>query len=289
MSRESHAPAESLPERLVRKSRRVAKEARRRLLNLTQGGAPDTRVVFIMGAQRSGTRVPLVALESAPGILTYREGARPYFRNGRLQPDAELDRLFAACQFPVLVIKPLSESHRAQELLARFPTSRVLWIFRRPEDTIRSASIKWDSGGVAVSGLMDGTLPDDDWRRGGVTAEAMAEARALYRPGLSLQHANAILWYLRSRLVLDLGLFDHPRVLVVRYEDLSSAPAAHFPRVFDFVGQPCRESYLAGIHDRSVRRATLDDVPAEVVAACNQLHTAIERRYLAQASSAGRA
>jgi hypothetical protein len=280
MTREAQPPAEPLLEKCARKSRRLAKYMRRHVCNLL-GRRHPTRVVFIMGAQRSGTRVPLVALESAPDIVTFREGARPFFRGGRLRPDAVLSRLFDRCPFPVLVVKPLCESHRALDLLSRFPTSRVIWIYRSPEDTIRSASIKWDSGAAAVTGLIEGTLTDDDWRRGGLTADALAVAMRLYRPGLGLHHANAIMWYLRNRLVLDLDLFSHPRVLVVKYEDLSSAPSSHFPRVFSFVGASLAPSYLAGIHDRSVRRSTLADVPPEVLDTCRALYANIDRRYQA--------
>ncbi len=155
----SHAgvSAESLPDRLTRKGRRLLKYARRWALNAA-GRTEPTRPIFIMGAQRSGTRVPLLALESAPDILTFREGARPFFHGGRLQSDETLQRLFDRCAFPVLVIKPLCESHRAQDLLERFAASRIIWIYRRPEDTVRSASIKWQSGGDAVTRLVEGRL-----------------------------------------------------------------------------------------------------------------------------------
>ncbi len=285
MPSDAHVPDEPLSEKIARKSRRAGKYVRRWLLNATAGRTQPS-VVFIMGAQRSGTRVPLLALESSPDILTFREGARPFFRGSRLESDDVLEGLFARCPFPVLVIKPLCESHRALELLARFPAARVIWIYRRPEDTVRSASIKWDSGALAVTRLIEGTLPADDWRRGGLTDEAVAMARRLYRPGLGLHHANAIMWYLRNRLVLDLDLFAHPRVLVVKYEDLSSSPGTHFPRVFSFVGQSLAQEYLSGIHARSVRRALLEDVPADVLAACETLHAEIDARYEASVSVA---
>lgn len=277
--RRSGRDTESFRAGVVRRTRRMAKFARRLTLNALQGRTATTRVLFIMGAQRSGTRVPLVALESAPDVLTYREGARPYFRDGRLESDHSLDRLFAACPFPLLVLKPLCESHRAPDLLRRHPGSRVLWIFRGYQDTVRSASLKWSSGPEAVARLVTGRLDPGDWRLGGLTDEALEVARRLYEPGLSRHHADAILWYLRNRLALDLGLFDRQDVLVVRYEDLSTDPVRHFPRVFDFVGQTLRPDYLVDIHARSVRRSPLAGVPGPVAEACETLHDAIERRY----------
>jgi hypothetical protein len=223
--------------------------------------------------------VPLVALESAPDILTFREGARKYFRGNRLRPDAELSRLADECAFPVLVLKPLCESHRAVELLDRFPQAQVIWIFRGYQDTVSSASIKWNSGAQAVEQLVTGTLPPDDWRLGGLTPEALETARRLYQPGLSLHHANAIMWYLRNRLVLDLDIVNRPRALLVKYEDLTTAPQLHFPRVFRFIGQPLKPAYLAGIHAQSVGRSRALQMPAAVDEACASLHAEIMRRY----------
>jgi hypothetical protein len=269
---------ESVLQGLDRRGRRVGKLARRALLNAL-GGRPDTRVVFIMGAQRSGTRVPLVALESSPDILTFREGARQYFRGSALRPDEELERLFDACPFPVLVLKPLCESHRALELLDRFPQSKVIWIFRSYQDAVHSASVKWSSGVQAVEQLVAGSLPPGSWRLGGLTAEALDTARRLHRPGLSLHHANAILWYLRNRLILDLDITAQARALLVKYEDLSTEPHRHFPRVFRFVGEPLKPGYLKAIYGGSVRLRALQAVPDDVLEACQRLHGEIDRRY----------
>jgi hypothetical protein len=274
----SAASGEAVGAAILRKARRLRKLARRYALNTLAGGPPATRVVFIMGAQRSGTRVPLVALESAPDILTFREGARPFFKAGRLAPDEVLDRLFADCAFPVLVLKPLCDSHRARQLLDRFPDARVLWIFRGYHETITSSSLKWRSGIDAVEQLVAGRLRSDDWRLGGLSPEHLDAARRLYQPGLSLDHANAILWYLRSRLLLDQQLFGCARTLVIKYEDLTAAPAIHFPRVFDFVGQTLQPQYLSGVHRNSSGRRVAN-VPRFVEDVCNQLYEQIDRGY----------
>jgi hypothetical protein len=131
----------------------------------------------------------------------------------------------------------------------------------------------------AVEQLVAGTLPSGNWRLGGLTSEALDTARRLHRPGLSLHHANAILWYLRNRLILDLDIPSHDRALLVKYEDLSTDPQAHFPRVFRFVGEPLKPGYLRAIHGGSVRRRPLQEVPDDVIDACDRLHGEIEQRY----------
>ena len=96
---------------------------------------------------------------------------------------------------------------------------------------------------------------------------------------MTLHHANAILWYLRTRLLVDLDMFNRPQVLVVKYEDISTDPARHFRRVFDFVGQPLRAEYLEQIHANSVRRDTFPQIPRLVNEACEALFSEIDRRY----------
>jgi hypothetical protein len=270
---------ETLGDAVVRKATRLRKFARRCAVNAFTGGKPDTRVVFIIGAQRSGTRVPLAALEGAPDVVTYREGARPYFRGVHLAPEDQLDRLIAACLFPVLVLKPLCESHRATELLGRFPESRLLWMFRGYQDTVASASLKWSSGIEAVERIVEGRLQPDDWRGGGLTPELLEAARRMYEPALTLPHANAILWYLRTRVLLDLDLFANPAVLVVKYEDLTTDPNAHFPRLFRFIGEPMKAAYLAPIRRASTRRVPALDIPRTVADACAAVFEEVDRRY----------
>ena len=271
-------PSEPLGTALVRKARRARKFARRLALNAVHG-KPDTRVVFIMGAQRSGTRVPLFVLESAPDIVTYREGSGLFFRGKQLREEEALDRLFADCDFPILVLKPLCESHRARELVKRFQGSRVLWVFRGYEDTVRSASIKWRSGIDAVEQIVHGRLAPHDWRHGGLTPELLETARQLYEPGLSLHHANAILWYLRSRLAIDLDVFQCPDVLVIKYEDFTSAPVEHFTRVFEFIGQPLKREYLDIVQVSSRQRRSPLDIPKRVSDACEGLYAEMEQHY----------
>jgi len=273
------ASNEPLGAAVARKVHCLQKFARRLALNAVSGARPETRVVFILGVQRSGTRVPLVALESGPDIVTYREGARPFFKGVRLAPEETLDRLFDECAFPVLVLKPLCESHRAHQLLNRFAGSRVLWIFRGYQDTISSTSLKWSSGIEVVERIVNGRLHPDDWRAGGLTPELLDVARGLYQPSLSLDHANAILWYLRSRLLLDLDLFRCAGALVIKYEDLTADPGRHFPRVFQFIGQPLMASYLTGIRQNPGRHRSFPAIPERVIEVCETLYNDLDRRY----------
>jgi hypothetical protein len=80
-------------------------------------------------------------------------------------------------------------------------------------------------------------------------------------------------------LILDLGIADCPRALLVKYEDLSTDPPGHFPRVFRFVDQPLKARYLRGIHRGAGRRDPFPVIPRDVVETCSALHAEIDRRY----------
>ena len=269
----------ALGDRALNRVRRIAKFARRMSANAMNGGVPETHPVFIMGCQRSGTRVPLSVLEQAPAVLTYGEGAPLYYNGLMLRPDDLLEQRFARCVFPWLVLKPLCESHRARQLLERFPTSRIIWIFRGYAETVKSTSLKWSSGTTVVKQMVEGRLRPDDWRRGGLTEESLDVVKRLYRPELTLDHANALLWYLRNRLVLDQGLFDCERVLVVKYEDLTRDPIQHFARVFEFIGEPLHANYTSDVRDTRSRMTPALSIPEPVVQTCKALFEEIDLRY----------
>src|SRR5690606_31615112 len=111
---------------------------------------PDTRFVFVVGSQRSGTRLPLQVMDQAPAIATYSEGAAPFFDRVLLQRLDRVEALGRLSVFPVVALKPICETHRVIELLERFPRSRAVWIFRHYQDAVNSASVKWKSGPEAV-------------------------------------------------------------------------------------------------------------------------------------------
>ena len=127
--------------------------------------------------------------------------------------------------------------------------------------------------------MVEGRLRPDDWRRGGLTEESLDVVKRLYRPELTLDHANALLWYLRNRLVLDQGLFDCERVLVVKYAGSTRDPIEHFARVFEFIGEPLHANYTSDVRDTRSRMTPALSIPEPVVQTCKALFEEIDLRY----------
>ncbi|MDH3603711.1 MAG: hypothetical protein OEU26_29220, partial [Candidatus Tectomicrobia bacterium] len=123
-------PSMSLTQRLARKTQRLAKISRQRWSRMSQAANASTRAIFVFGAQRSGSRLPIQVMERSPDILTYSEGHSRAFNGVLLKQRETLVHLLDQSPFPVVAFKPICESHRAVELLDTFPGARALWIFR---------------------------------------------------------------------------------------------------------------------------------------------------------------
>lgn len=269
----------TLTRRFERKWPRLVKGARQRLRMLTSGGRPDTKMVFVIGAQRSGTRLPLQILDCSADVSTFTEGSAPFFDGVLLEPLDRVEQLRRRSTAAILALKPICETHRVHELLDRFPGSKAIWIMRNFEDTVNSASVKWQAGRVALGRLASGDLRAASWRAGGLTPEKLALVRRLYREDMSEHEANAVMWYLRNDLFFDLHADTRQDVLLVLYEDLVANPQQHVTRLFNFIGMPLPPGVVAVIGQRSRPKRAFPGISAEIRTLCEGLEKRLMAHY----------
>jgi hypothetical protein len=276
----------SFKRRLERKFPRVLKSARQWGRAAVAGGRPETRLVFVVGAQRSGTRLPIQVLDRAPEISTFPEGSDPYFDGVLLRPLNRIEQLVRRSASPIIALKPICETHRTNELLDRFPGSRAIWIFRNYEDTVNSATLKWSSGRTVVRRLARREFKPGDWRVGGLTDEKLGLVARLYREDMSQHEANAVMWYLRNALFFDLKTSERSDVLLVRYEDLVSAPQEHFERIFRFIGTPVPARALAALRSSAGSTRVFPQISPEIRRLCEDVHERLLAHYRAHCVTA---
>ncbi|MFH1465696.1 MAG: sulfotransferase [Pseudomonadota bacterium] len=150
-----------------------------------------SRVVMVMGVQRSGTNALFKCLTSGPGVTALNEAPdNAAFEACDLRPEPALRALLQAAPGPV-VLKPINESKRrpVAAVLEEFAAHelRAVWIFRDPVNCYHSHVVRWE-------GFRD-------------------------RP-----EAFAAAWCARNRSALA-ALAAHPeRLALVRYEDLVADP-----------------------------------------------------------------
>ena len=273
----------SYRQRVTRKVPRLVKFSRR-WLRVARDGRPETRFVFVVGSQRSGTRLPLQILDLAPEVMTYSEGAAPFFRRVLLEPLDRVEALRRRSVFPVIALKPICETHRTKELLDRFGRSRALWIFRNYEDCVNSASLKWKSGREALRRLASATPESAGWRSGGLSAGQLQLVRDLYSDRMSLHEANAVMWYLRNGLFFDLEADKRPDVLLVRYEHLVQHPEAICSDIFAFLSIPVPPALHRAIRQSKASERTFPDISSDIRTLCEKLHERLVEYHSARTS-----
>ena len=269
----------TLRRRFDRKLPRALKVGRQWFRALVHGGRPATRVVFVVGSQRSGTRLPLQVMDYSTDISTFSEGTSPYFDKVLLQPLDYVAAQLRRSPSPVVVLKPICETHRVHELLDRFPGSKAIWIFRHYQGASLSASVKWGSGRENLRRLAVRDFKAASWRSGGLTEEKLALVKRLYRDDMSLYESETVMWYLRNGLFFDLHADMRPDVLLVRYEDLITDPQQRFDEMFRFIGMAVPPHAVDAIKPSSGSTRTYPDIHPELRTLCDSLHERLLRHY----------
>lgn len=260
---------------------RIAKVSRKKAIAAAHG-RPKTRPVFIFGTQRSGTRIPLVVADRSPDIMPYAEGAEGFYQNVLLADFATVERSLESSAFPAVMLKPICDSHRADEILERFPASRALWIFRDFRDTVNSATVKWPTAPEGIKLLAEGATKAAGWWAGGLTADDFELVRQHYRPNMEPQEAHALLWYLRNTFYFRLGLEEREDVLLIKYEDLVKEPLSRFGQVFSFIDMPFRERFVADVHSSSVGGGPRLEFAKGIDALCSEVYERLNASYASQ-------
>jgi hypothetical protein len=235
------------------------------------------RLALVCGNSRSGTTMTARVLGRADEVHTFRElhffeglwdptsepsalppnEARALVRRllsverGGLRtpaPDAEvdadaaavLDEVGAAVTAPDLYAATLAhEAHRdgasvacdqtprnvyyLAEILALFPAARAVVVVRDPRDVLLSQKRRWRRAERGVANM---------------SRREVARLWASYHPV-----TTSMLW--RSGMAAANRLADHPRVMVVRFEDLVSDSGVTARQLCDFVGITYRADLVA--------------------------------------------
>lgn len=261
---------------------RLSKISRRWLIAAARGGRPSTRAVFIFGTQRSGTRVPLLVARRTAEIMPYGEGAAGFYRGVLLSDYPTLERSLDRSPFPMVMLKPICDSHRADQILDRFDQSRGLWIFRDYKDTVRSAARKWPSAAKGIELLAEGEIKAAGWWAGGLTGEDFELVRQNYCRNMTPEEAHALLWYLRNTFYFRLKLDKREDVRLIKYEDLVTDPEARFAELFRFIDVPFQERFVSAVRASAVGGRSTIKISNRIHALCSEVYDRLTTSYRSQ-------
>lgn len=275
--------------RKIRGYRRVwvaCKSLRQRFLFPGGRGTP----VFVVGAQRSGTSIFIYALDRSLHTRTFLEQSPQIQDHWRIRPHEAIREVVRAQHAPRVVMKPLWDSHRTDELLASFQGARAIWLYRWYPDVARSAVKLF---GAWQRDLLLAVARQDRETAGWVMERLSPEdhdlVAELVGQGLDEEAGAALFWYLRNQFFFSLELDQDPRVLLLRYGDLVCQPEQVLRRVCEFLEipfEPCiTEDLEAGSHHRTPPPSNL---PERLRERCDVLQAKLDEAYERQApASAG--
>jgi len=236
--------------------------------------------VWVLGLQRSGTNMVMRTFSRMAEVDVCNEDDRRGFNRYRLRSDARLRRVVALSPFEAVVAKPLCDSHRAVELLERVHAGRpgrAVWVYRGVDGRVRSAQARFgDHARVALADVAAGR--GAPWQGQGLPAATLDVLRAQPWDAVSVEEAQAWLWWARNSLVFDLGLDRRNDVLVVDYDRLVEDPNRELARMVGFLGLSWRPELASHVEARRPSGLRLESIDGEVRQRCDELTERLRAR-----------
>lgn len=244
------------------------------------------KVLFIVGCQRSGTTLMTSLFDADRDCRVFNEFSvlSAMDKHGiRLNPLPDVAAVISRVRAPLVVTKPLVETQRVRTLLNYFPGSRALFMYRHYADVASSDLLKFGARNAIdnIRPIATGDL--HNWRSAGVSSLVRECVRAFYSESMKPNDAAALFWFARNRLYYDLELPARSEVMLCRYEQLTTDPAAVMRRIYEFIELPCPDlAHTARVHSTSISKGRDLDLSPEVRSLCDELQTKLDAQYEAQ-------
>jgi hypothetical protein len=188
------------------------------------------------------------------------------------------------------LFKPLCDSHRTDELLALDTTMppRAIWAYRGMEGRVRSSLSKFRDHNLTVLADVAAGQSLDRWQAQGIRPDTMELIRSFDWERTSPASASALFWYVRNRLVFDLGLTDRSDLVVISYRDLVRNPREAIEPVLNLLDLRFTDDLTSHIdaRDSSSVRTTPLAIDPRIRAVCADLEDQLDAAAAAHRSRA---
>ncbi|MEO6999693.1 MAG: sulfotransferase, partial [Terracoccus sp.] len=245
--------------------------------------------VYVVGLQRSGTNMLLRGLDAAPEVEVRGENDRTVFNRFRLRSTETLVATVAASRHRLVLVKPLCDSQRVDELLdlPDVRAGKAVWLWRDAHDRARSEVSKFGASNLqAVRAIAAGT-DDGMWQSDRLGADARAWVRTFDTDTMSPETAAVLFWCLRNSLFFELGLDRRDDVLLLSYDDLVRDPETTMRRLCAFLDFPLSRGLYAHIEARSSHARRPLDVDPAVDALADEVTARLRAHDVAQQTRTG--
>jgi hypothetical protein len=215
--------------------------------------AGTARPVFVVGLQRSGTNMLMRGVDQAPEVDVCNENDRRAFSRFRLRSDETLVSVVRASRHRLVLVKPLCESHRVDQLLALpgLAGGRALWVVRDPEDRARSEVSKFGESNLLALRQVAAGHGDEIWQGQRLPRASVDLVRSFDLEAMTPETAAVLFWVVRNQLWFDLGLDRRDDVMLVSYDRFVADPHGQMRRLCAFIGLPYRPVLCDHVTPRS--------------------------------------
>ncbi len=242
------------------------------------------RPVYVVGVQRSGTNLVVRHLRDYPAVEAHNENSRAAFDRFQLKPDATISDLIRRSRHQFIVLKPLCDSHRTDDLLDGIESdtdARAIWVYRSFDARARSAVAKFGSSNRDVLAAGAAGAWDQTWQLSGVSPANRAFVESLDFTSMSAESGAALFWYLRNSLFFDLGLDQRDDVFLVSYDRLVANPDSGFASIDRFLELEDADP-LESEEIRSLKQAAPLEIDPSVRQRCEALQQRLDEAATAQ-------
>lgn len=240
--------------------------------------AKQSLVVFVAGAQRSGTNMLMDCLDWSGETDAYHESDPRAFRNYQLLPRDVIHSLVESSSFPCVPIKALCEAEQILELLDEFKPAKAIWVIRDFRDTVNSAIRNFPDFTDRVREIAEDPRSAPGWFARGISDQTLSLIRKLNYPDMNSASASAIRWYIRNVLYFEQGLERDDRVMLVRYSDLVTNPVDTLRSIFSFAGLGDFSPFITRkVHAKSIKKNPEPGIHPEIREVCMSLQDRFDK------------
>lgn len=191
-------------------------------IGLTIGRLLSSRLILILGCQRSGTTLTYMLLSSHPRIMGRDESEIGFsLPTWKLLLGAYLKGQYLCCKLPAV-------THELESIIRRFPHVNIVWPKRSPLSVVSSMKSLM---------LANGRSWLEEWgaRELWLLSRLLPEIMAFDLEGMDQISTAAYIWKYKAR-VMQLYVDSQLKTLPLVYEDLVSDPKSALTPVLEGMG-----------------------------------------------------
>ena len=164
--------------------------------------------VYLVGLQRSGTNMLARGLDIAPEFEVHNENDSTVFDHFLLKDDSVVRRVVLASRHEYVLIKPLCDSHRVDQLLDSLGTpspGRAIWAYRDVDGRVRSAVSKFGRNNLLTVRDIAAGKGAGMWQAQRLSPATLAEIASYDYETMTAETAAALFWWIRNGLYFETG------------------------------------------------------------------------------------